>query len=170
MARRISRFVRPPARTMVWIGAGFTGANVGASSATLLGILNAAALALRPFTVIRTRLMQSWASDQLSASETVAGAFGIIVAKEQATTAGIVSLPDPITEPDAEWFVYQGCEDKFLFSSAVAFLSGVGHQYLIDSKAQRKVGINETIAVIAATSSAFGADVAGEGRFLVKLH
>ena len=169
MARRNQRFVRPAPRTMIWIGAGLTRTAVAASSAVLLGVLNAAALALAPFTIMRSRLTLHYETDQTAATERPQGAFGIVVVKEQATTAGIASLPTPVTEPNAEWFVYQGMIAPFIFGDATGF-SPVGTQYEIDSKAARKVGVNEQIAVIAENRVAVGSDVTMEGRFLLKLH
>ena len=58
-------------RQMVWLGAGILSATVSGSVATLLSMFNAAALALRPFTIVRTRLMIQIESDQSAASELV---------------------------------------------------------------------------------------------------
>ena len=68
MARR--RVTRTPGK-MIWLFIGYPTdkVTIAAGSATLLATLNAAALALRPFTVMRTRLRLWIGSDQTVASE-----------------------------------------------------------------------------------------------------
>ena len=68
MANRTRRFVRPAPKTKIWIGAGAGTTVLAASSATLVSVLNAGALALRPFTILRTRMDLLVASDQTGAA------------------------------------------------------------------------------------------------------
>ena len=69
-------------------------------------VLNAAALALRPFTVVRTRANLIIRSDQQAASELFEVAYGETVVSEQASAAGVVSVPTPVTEDASDWHVY----------------------------------------------------------------
>ena len=157
-------------RVPVWIGGRIAGSAAAGNSSTLLSTLNAAALALRPFTIIRTHIVLDITSDQLAAGETVVGAYGEIVVKETAATAGIASVPTPITEIGAGFHVYQGLIHDFLFGDVTGFQARASTQYLIDSKAMRKVSINEDLAAVIQLGSAPGALVTVEGRILVKLH
>jgi len=170
MARRRIVTRTPARREMVWIpwtlGDFVIAANVG----TLLGVLNAAALALRPFTIVRTHLLLTWDSDQSAASEVPIGAVGMIVTSEQATTAGIASIPTPVTEADADFFVYQPLMSSFSFATAAGFESHSGGYWTVDSKAMRKVGINQDIACVVEESNNVGAFVGVQGRMLLKLH
>jgi len=170
MARnRLRGFVRPPARTMIWIGSPVANINVAASASVLLAVNSAAIDALRPFTIVRTRLVISVASDQQAASEFVQAVIGDIVVKSDATAIGITAVPTPITSPEAEWFTYTGLMAQMRFTTGVGFRN-VDHQYQVDSKAMRKVGINEDIATVIENRSAFGLNIGQEGRILLKLH
>jgi len=154
---------------MIWIGAGLATQNVPASSAFLMSTLSVGALLLRPFTVIRSRILLSYVTDQISADEHPAGAFGKIIVKADASDIGITAVPTPIASPDAEWYVYQGCDDDFGFITGVGF-GRIGRQYEIDAKSMRKVGINENLIGVFENRAAFGANVSVEGRTLIKLH
>ena len=52
----------------------------------------------------------------------------------------------------------------------MGFNESVGSAYDIDSKAMRKVGPNEDVALMIEEVNAFGAVVQTTGRMLVKLH
>jgi len=148
-----------------------TTAVAGGSTAVLLSTFNAAALLLRPFTIIRTHLLLQMSTDQSIASELFVGAYGMQVVTEQAAAAGIASVPTPISETDADFFVYQPVIDSFLFADATGIVEPSGIQYSIDSKAMRKVGINEDLSTtIESTSGSDGGLITVIGRMLVKLH
>ena len=165
------RFVRGAPRSMQWFGSGIT-STVLASSATLLGSLNAAALAARSFTIVRTRLAVTFGSDQLAASEGSNGVFSMQVVSEAASAAGIASVPTPLTETDADYFVYKPVQFDMLVSTAVGFEEhrGDGSYHQIDSKAMRKVGSDDDVVLVLQQRVATGAIISVEGRFLVKLH
>jgi len=172
MARnRSQRFVRPAPRTMVWFSAGFAPIAI-ASAATLVSSLNAAALLLRPFTIIRTRLAIVYASDQAAASESAQGVLSMQVVSDSAVAAGIASVPTPLTETDADYFVYEPVAFSFTFGDATGFVEeqGDGSYHTVDSKAMRKVGLDEDVAMVLQNRAAVGASLGIEGRFLVKLH
>ena len=170
MARRFSSHpVRSTKRTSVWLSVNLGTSTLTASTLSLIGSLNAAALALRPFTIVRTRMDVVYASDQQSASETTFGAMGIIVASDKAVALGSSAVPGPIAQADGNWFQYQGLADVMRFGTNVGFQS-VGHHYEIDSSAMRKVTVDEDIAIMAEQSAALGATIVIMGRMLVKLH
>jgi len=171
MAHRRSRgFVRPPPRTNLWLGTTLAATGVAASSSALVLTLNAAALLLRPFTIIRTRFLFQVQTDQVVSSEFPKGAVGKIVVQEDATTAGIASVPNPIDDTNAPWFVWQPFEEGFNLLTSAGAMSNFGRQYMIDSKAMRKVGQSEQVATVVQVESAFGATVSIGGRILIKLH
>ncbi len=158
-------------RIMTWIGVNIGATAVAGGSAVLAGTLNAAALALRPFTVIRSRVVCLWTTDQFVASEAPFGAVGSIVVKEDATAAGVASLPAPATEFDANWVFYQSLLADFVFGDATGFVdNSVGTRWEIDSKSMRKVGLDEQHAVVVDNTSGVGAGFTMIGRLLLKLH
>ncbi len=172
MARRVARarFIRPAPRTKMWIGAGVTTGTIVGTTPLHFAVYSADVLALRPFTILRTRVLLTMSSDQAAVSEIAAGGYGEIVVTEQASTIGITALPDPVTEPEADWYVYQPWNVRFEFLSSVGFHPAGGRQYTIDSKAMRKVDINQTFAAVVANDVATGALISTEGRQLIQLH
>ncbi len=134
---------RAPRRKMLWLDFAnvlTTQLPVGAAVAILMSSLNTAALALRPFTIVRTRGLVNVATDQIAATEWPFGALGFGVAQEAAVAAGIGSLPAPITEAGSSvWFSWTP------FAAQLQFSSAIGHEdasqtFEFDSKAQRKGG------------------------------
>jgi len=172
MARRHSgiRFVRPAKSTKIWVGNGLTLVTLVTGTAQLISVFNADLLALRPFTILRSRIELMFRSDQIAGSESPTGAYGKIVVKDQAIAAGIASLPSPITEPEAEWFIYQPLTDVVTFADATGYHGTQGVRYVVDSKAMRKIGINEQSVGITELRTAGGALLNVEGRTLVQVH
>ena len=172
MARRPTRFVRPQPRTKVWIGAGVGLTSINVSTKQLISVLSAAALAFRPFTILRTRMLLSWMSDQDAANETPEGDVGIMVVTETVSTIGVTAVPDPSStdgDVDADWFVHQPVFQRLSFSSGVGF-NVVDRQYVIDSKAMRKVGPTDDIVTVSSETGGFGAFLSTRGRMLIQLH
>jgi len=171
MARPRGRILtRGADRIPVWVALSLGPTANAASSAVLLGSLNAAALALRPFTIIRTRFLATWESDQGATGERPIGSIGLIKVTDSAVAAGVGSIPTPQTEADADWFVYQTMSQSFVFADATGFAANGQRQYEIDSKAMRKVGVDEDVAVVSQEINAVGATVGAFGRILIKLH
>ena len=107
MARRARGcFVRPAPKTKVWIGIAAAEQTLGAGTSTLTSVLNAAALALRPFTILRTRLLLSYMSDQDSTSERPFGAYGEMIVTENASAVGITAIPAPSVDTDGDWYIW----------------------------------------------------------------
>ena len=172
MANFRNRIVRPTKRQMVWIGisSGTAPVSIAAAGTTLLGVLNAAALALRPFTIVRIRGLINYESDQSAASELPFGIISEQVVTEQASAAGIASLLTPLTEPDGDFFMYEPVASTFELGDATGFTTSNSNSRLFDSKAQRKVGANQDVVLVGENESLVGALVVVIGRMLVKLH
>ena len=139
---------------------------------TLVGSLNAAALALRPFTIVRTRFLVGILSDQAAVSESQVGAFGMAVVSDQAAAIGVTAIPMPITDMSSDlWFVHQLMYSDFQIDSSVGFQSDAMHQYVIDSKAMRKVEVGEDIVLVTERSgTGDGILTIVGGRALVKVN
>ncbi len=175
MARQITRLIRGQQRAVrqnFWITVDLSpSALAGAGGSLFQGGLNAAADLLRPFTVVRTRVNMHVESDQVIASESAIGVLGFIVVTDQAVASGVAAIPSPLSQGDGAWFVYEPYFDAFLFGTGVGFLEPAGFSRMVDSKAMRKVGPNDDVAVIWQSQAASdGAFVSATGRMLVKLH
>jgi len=168
MARRAFKARTPSQRIPVWVGLSVVPTSVG-SSGVILAISNAALNLLRPFTIIRTRMVFLITSDQ-GASETTSGVFAGIVVQEEAAVAGLGSVPIPIEEPSAPFFMFEPYVHELQFDSAVGTQSPAGTLTRIDSKAMRKVGLTETVVLVAECESAQAALITAQGRMLIKLH
>jgi len=171
LARRAfpTRVIRGARRSNIWLDVNLGLDTQPASTCSLLGILGASALALRPFTIVRTRLEIRYSSDQSGVSENPFGGFGMIVINDKAAALGITAIPCPITNSNDDWFVWQGMADQFAFGDATGFAQ-VGQRYDIDSKAMRKVDSGDDVGIVFEQAAAVGALTSMSGRMLVKLH
>ena len=175
MARRTrGRFVRPAPKTKMWVGNGLVSLTMPASTKTLQGTYGAVILALRPFTILRTRLLVIYVTDQVTASEAPFGTLGFIIVTDTATGVGVTAVPNPSGvdgDADADWFVYQTMGDQVFSDNGTNFLQmRAGRQYVIDSKAMRKVGPNDDMAMVTDQQNAVGASLTIMGRQLIQLH
>ena len=163
--------VRRPKRETMWFAGPdeTTATTVIAGAADLQSSLNAAALALRPFTIIRTVGMLLVQSDQIAANELVSGAYGLAVVSDQASTVGLTAVPTPITEEGSDlWFLYQFGFWSWRFNSSGAQGPGV---FQFDSRAMRKVEDGQDIvSVFENGDGSFGIQYLARFRMLVKLH
>ena len=168
MARRYPRAVQGPKRTTVWIGFNVGYSILVGSSLQLIASLNAAALALRPFTVIRTRLDMHFGTDQEAADELPSGAMGLIVVNDKAAAAGIASVPTPITDQGSDlWYLFAEQYGKFGGTA----VEEQGRLMQVDSKGMRKVedGQDNIIALETPSFVNSAVSIIG-GRTLIKLH
>ena len=125
MARRQTRFRGRVAqrRESLWMFLP-VGADIMSSGSTaiLAGSLNADALALRPFTVIRTRGIFSLRSDQVATSEDFGASFGVAVVSDQAVAIGITAVPTPETDRGSDlWLVHETIHSRFIQGTTVGF-------------------------------------------------
>ena len=122
-------------------------------------------------TVLRTVGSISIRSDNFAASELQMGAFGLIMVTDIALAAGIASIPDPVSNPDDDWFVYQGFQNSTLFSDATGIVTQSAISYAFDSKAKRIVsGDGIAIAIVVANAQAsHGLEAAVNLRILAQV-
>ena len=108
-------------------------------------------------TIIRTRGLFGWSSDQTSAGEDQMGAVGIGVVSEQAATVGITAVPHPDTDAAwGGWLWHSYYASRLSAASAVGFEPGMFHRITIDSKAMRKLGESERMIVVVENSNPGG--------------
>ena len=111
-------------------------------------------------TVIRTRGLFGYQTDQAAASEQYMGAIGIGIVSEQAATLGATAVPAPDTDSGWGGWLWHS---YFVGSFRVADATGMQAQYInrivIDSKAMRKVGDNERLVVVVQNSSVVGIQI-----------
>ena len=100
-------------------------------------------------TIRRTRGLLSIKTDDPSALEDQVGAFGAVIVSDSAATAGVGSIPTPVTEAsDDGWFVWM----PFLGSTKIVGEAGVIN-YEYDSKAMRRVEEGFVAAFVIENSS-----------------
>jgi len=159
-------------RVTTWIAAFHTTGTVSSAGGLLLFSLGAVALALRPFTIVRSRFIVQISSDQQAATETQAAAFGMAVVSDAASAVGVTAMPTPVTEMSSDfWFVHQNLLSEFRLITAAGFMEPSSRLYEIDSKAMRKVDVGEdVVGVIEADVAAGGggSSIDVMGRFLIK--
>jgi len=177
MANRIARrsgFLQRGGRSVresLWLFGAPVNVALGApGTASLMASLNAAALALRPFTVVRVRGEVLVKSDQSAATETFVGSFGMAVVSDQAIAIGVTAVPTPGTDRGSDlFFVYETQIGTFHLIGTSAISSFVSRSF--DSKAMRKVNEGQDIAVVAeADTFGSGVTVTMAFRMLIKLH
>ena len=106
MARRHVSGVR---RKSTWMQFQSQQTSNSGNASSIVFSLNAAALALRPFTVVRTHFAFFLQSDQAAAAETQKCLWGIAIVSDQASTVGITAVPTLDTEMGSSlWFAIQG--------------------------------------------------------------
>jgi len=158
-------------RESLWFFWQFTSATLGASAtAILMSSLNAAALALRPFTIVRTRGQLLVISDQSAATEDYIGNYGMAVVSDQAVAVGVTAVPTPATDQGSDlWFLLEQWVGRSWlvgtdFSDSLASRE-------VDSKAMRKVEEGQDVVSVAeAGLGGSGCLVKFTGRMLIKLH
>ncbi len=159
-------------RETMWISGGIAATTMAtASTAVLSGSLNAAALALRPFTVVRVRGMLHSRSDQISADEGYSCSFGLAVVSDQASAIGVTAVPTPDTDRGSDlFFVFEDMIGHFGFTTGTGYRQ-LGEARGFDSKAMRKVNDDQDVVVTKeATSISNGVILTDVFRMLLKLH
>ncbi len=160
-------------RETLWLGGTVVRSTIAsANSAVIQTSLSAGALALRPFTVIRTRGVFSVASDQEAADEFIDCAFGAAVVSDEAVAIGVSAVPTPSTDNDSDlWHVYERILDQFTFASGVGFQGQSSRMIQVDSKAMRKVEDGQDLVDVVETGPGSGGVFAVTfNRALLKLH
>ena len=158
-------------RQTFWIGGTLVSSTMtAAANPVLQTTLNAAALALAPFTVVRTRGLIYVQSDQVAASEDQTVLYGQAVVSDEASAIGVTAIPTPDTDSGSDlWFVYEALMSDLKFSTAAAY-GKIGAATVIDSKGMRKVEPGQDIVAVVESASAFGVTIRSFTRTLIKLH
>ena len=142
----------------------------GAPTAVLTNQLSAAALALRPFTVIRTRGIMHVISDQAVSTELYGADLGFAVVSEQASAIGVTAVPTPLTDKGSDlFFVYEQAFSRFEFKTGVGIEGATGVLHRFDSKAMRKVDGDQDV-VVTVENEISGSIIVTSGCMLIKLH
>ncbi len=152
---RRRRFGRATSRPGGWSRIQTAITTIPAASAVLLGSF-AQSEAAAAATIRRTIIEGFWFSDQVAGIEVPFGAFGVCIASAQAVAAGAASLPDPVTEINADvWRVFQ----PLLVSQGVGSDPGKPvHHFTIDSRVNYKLQPgNNAVLMIANGSAGAGA-------------
>ena len=174
MARRFVRGIRNtrPRRETQWISMSPAIDTAAGGVAVLVRSGNAALLALRPFTIVRTHITYEFGSDQSIAPEIAIGALGMAVVSDQATAIGVTALPTPITDLGSDlFFVHESLLFTINFKTAVGFQPNSSIVGRIDSKAMRKVnGDQDVVMTYEVSGIAQGGTITTLGRLLIKLH
>ena len=175
MARRgtfRSRVLERHGRQTFWFAGSVTQDTITAATTPVITTsLNAAALSLRPFTLVRTRGFVHIRSDQIAASENQSIAYGGIVVSDQSVGIGVTAVPTPITDSQSNWFFYEVLADFLRRGDSTGSQSNTGRERIIDSKAMRKVTEGQDIITVAETSAfSLGTIVTAFTRVLIKLH
>ena len=161
-------------RKTLWAGFGGSNTNLAAGAATIINSANAALLLLRPFTIVRTRLVWNVRSDQAAVTENYAAAIGLAVVSDQAVAVGVTAVPTPVTDVGSDLFLmWSAAISQFNFLSSVGFHPASGVMSEIDSKAMRKVDDDQDIVLVVEDEPTIGTDgvnVAVFGRLFIKLH
>ena len=168
--RRNNRMIRDTA----WFGGVFAQTTIAAAStAMLVTSLTAGALAIWPFTVIRSRGLVGIVSDQTGTGENYSAAYGRCVVSDQSVAIGVTAVPTPVTDNDSDlWMVMEFVYGRFTFVTGAGILVNHGSvDRTYDSKAARKVDIGQDlIGVVETTGVSSGAIITTFTRALVKLH
>ncbi len=160
-------YARKTKRLSTWLDVPFSTTTMTAAGGTIIASLNAAALAIRPFTIVRTHLEAQVFSDQSAAIERQACAVGLAVVSDQAAAIGVTAVPTPVTDLGSDfWFVHQV---MFATEGTLTDRTTPGTQYSIDSKAMRKVEGDSDLVVVGEFSAlGGGVRLFLAGRILIK--
>ena len=166
--RRGAQAIRK-ARETLWLFIGSTDTTLTAAGGSIIVALNAAALALRPFTIVRTHFEVAVRSDQAAAIETQAVGVGFAVVNDQALSVGVTAVPTPVSESGSSlWFLH-----RFIFAdeSNLTDRTRSARFVEIDSKVMRKVDLGQDLLGVVeldTTAGSGGAIVSVAGRMLIK--
>ena len=158
-------------RETLWLAGTYASTTIAASTAVIVSSLNAAALALRPFTVVRARGLLMLESDQIAAAERLRCAYGVAVVSDQASAIGVTAVPTPTTDDGSDlWFLYQTIAHSVQVTAGQLAVGPAYHQVEMDSKAMRKVEDGMDIVTVVEQGAAVGAILTNYIRLLIKLH
>jgi len=180
VATRHSSFVssraRAPRRKSSWeFGPGGTAVtSVGSSTSVIIG--GGVAAGQNGLTLVRLRgSLQAYLTATDATNSGFHCAFGVGIASSDAFGVGVTALPNPADDAGWPGWLYHRFFDLHSFNATIVesmAAGGLGSvQFEVDSKAMRKLGINETIFASLQTIEAGAASMSiwFESRTLVKL-
>ncbi len=156
-------------RRTQWVGNADQGAvAIGANASVIVANFPMDGSAFVPeATIVRTRGIINIDQPDHTVDQDVIGAFGMAIVSDQAFAAGAASIPGPWTNSQWDgWFVHAFWGYHFEVISQIGILVE-GQQIVIDSKAMRKFGSNETMVMVAESQS-IAAEIIAPIRMLVK--
>jgi len=172
MARQFTRRTvgRSQRRESLWVDIATVASTLSATGGTIQTSANAALLALRPFTIIRTHMFYSIRSDQEVQTENQFAAAGAAVVSDQAVAVGVTAVPTPFTDAGSDlWFLHQRLANSVGILTAVGISGQVASHYEVDSKAMRRVEDGSDIVFVVEFDSVGDPSiVVSMGRMLIK--
>ena len=143
-----------------------------ANTAAIILSLNAAALALRPFTIVRSLMFFHVRSDQGAATENYDVALGGAVVSDQAVAIGVTAVPTPFTDLGLDlWFLHQILSGHLEVTTDIGRIANNNLWRQVESKAMRKVEDGQDLIFTLENSSlSDGSTSFVAGRLLIKLH
>ncbi len=119
-------------RETAWVGGVFSSTALAtASSAALINSFGAGVLALRPFTIVRTRGLLWFRSDQVAVGETQRAAYGEAVVSDQSVAIGITAVPTLVTDSFSDlWFVFETLFNDMAVTTDIGRLRRVNPDFL----------------------------------------
>ena len=171
MAGRRRGFVAAPRkRRTSWDGGSFDIADLTAGTPQFVTLLSESIIENFPSpTLVRTR----GAYLTLADTTCTAGAFGLVTCGIFVATAAAVAaggLPDPITDAGNDWLWWNVTSIGEETTSALVGRTIAIDRQTIDSKAMRKIGLNQVLVFVAAIEACEGtvvANVCGRVRLLL---
>jgi len=117
-------------------------------------------------TLARVRGIVLIVPEVTASAQLLFGAYGLIVVKTTAAGVGVTALPDPLSDPQEDWYAH----GFYGAGTRTAVTDGVKWQMTFpwDSKAMRKVGPDES-SVLMISNGGSAARVASMTRELVML-
>jgi len=167
-SKQIRRAAGPPRKTL-WVGIDATRSTLTAAGGTITNSANAALLALRPFTIVRTLMQYQLLSDQAASIEQQVLAVGGAVVSDQALAIGVTAVPTPSTDVGSDlWFFHRWA---FGDNQTITDRAQPATRFGVESRAMRKVQDGEDIVfVVELNALGEGIDLFSAGRMLIKLH
>ena len=159
--RRTRRFSRAPKPMTSWGRFHDATTTIAASTAVLLDNFGGQAI---NNTLLRSRGRFTVATNAINAN--IQGAFGMCVVSDAAITAGVASIPTPITESlDDIWFVWEG----FQFQAPASLDTALSVEFEFDSRAQRRLVEGTAVALVVENATANSFDFAFSASLLTRL-
>ena len=142
---------RPSLKDWAGLGLDSTFNALAAASSVIVGNFTG----LSDVTILRIRGLLSIGSDQTAAGGEVHGALGVAIVSEEAFTIGITAVPLPITNDSSDlWMLWQPFSHGIQRLTSVGFAEPRLSNWVVDSKAMRKMSNDQRAVVVLQNSAA----------------